>query len=145
MLRGPMTRDPSYLAECRALARAVERHPSLEALHAAPEWGDLERRLRVVLRTVHRFTPSAAVAPPLQAGRVRLVQWNIEHGNWYGQVERALAEHSDLAHADVLTLDEVDLGCARSGNRDVTAEARRTSRPARGVRAALPRDHGRAR
>ena len=54
-----------------------------------------------------------------------MVQWNIEHGNWYDQVEHAFLHRAELAAPDVVTLDEVDLGCARAGNRDVTADLAR--------------------
>ena len=50
------------------------------------------------------------------------MHWNIEHGNRYEQVERALLEHPELAAADLVTLGEVDLGMARASNRDVAAD-----------------------
>jgi endonuclease/exonuclease/phosphatase family metal-dependent hydrolase len=59
---------------------------------------------------------------PRDPSRVRVVHWNIEHGNWYPHVERALLEHPELAGADLVTLNEVDLGMARAGNRDVAAD-----------------------
>lgn len=117
-----MPRDPLLLAECRALARAVKPFATLEALHGSSEWRELRPRFERVLGAVRRHEPPAAPALPRHADRVRVVQWNIEHGNWYELVERALLEREELAHADVLTLDEVDLGCARAGNRDVTAD-----------------------
>jgi endonuclease/exonuclease/phosphatase family metal-dependent hydrolase len=116
-----MSRTPELLSECRALQRAIAAHPTLAALESAPQWPALGARLRAVLGTVHRGAPAAPPGPS-EPGRVRLVQWNIEHGNWYEQVERALLHHPDLVGADVLTLDEIDLGCARAGNRDVAAD-----------------------
>lgn len=50
------------------------------------------------------------------------VHWNVEHGNWYEQVERALIDHPQLRGADVLLFNEIDLGMARAANRDVTAD-----------------------
>jgi endonuclease/exonuclease/phosphatase family metal-dependent hydrolase len=114
-----MSRDPSLLSECRALQRAVASHPTLESLESSPEWPRLGARLEALLRAVRRFSPANAPAPPAAPDRVKLVQWNIEHGNWYPQVERALLERPELAGADVITFDEIDLGCARAGNRDV--------------------------
>jgi endonuclease/exonuclease/phosphatase family metal-dependent hydrolase len=116
---GAMPRDPRLLEECRALAAAVRPFATIEALHASPGWRALSVRFDALLRTVRRWSPAAEPGPAAAAGRVRFVQWNIEHGNWYEQVERALLSHPDLAGADVLTLDEVDLGCARAANRDV--------------------------
>ncbi len=113
-----MSRDPRLVPECRALADAVRPFATLEALHGSPAWADLERRFDALLSQVRRYSPPST-APPRSPDRVRVVQWNIEHGNWYEQVERALLGHEDLAGADVITLDEVDLGTARAGNRDV--------------------------
>jgi len=117
-----MVRDPALLAECRALVGALRRHPTLTALHGSPEWPELDRRLRVVLSTIRRAAPGCEPAPQRDAARVRAVHWNIEHGNWYPQVERALREHPELAAVDLLTLNEVDLGMARATNRDVAAD-----------------------
>jgi len=120
------------LAECLALQAALRRYPTLAALHRAPEWPGLSARLERVLATVRRHVPGAgglATAPPASLpsaadapGRIRAVQWNIEHGNQYPRVEAALRDRPELRDADVVTLDEVDLGMARSGNRDVAGE-----------------------
>jgi endonuclease/exonuclease/phosphatase family metal-dependent hydrolase len=117
-----MARDPALRVECEALVAALRRHPTLAALHAAPDWPELDRRLRVVLSTLRRPALDRDPAPPRDPARVRAVHWNIEHGNWYPQVEGALREHPELAGADLITLNEVDLGMARAGNRDVAAD-----------------------
>src|SRR5262249_2076071 len=67
-------------------------------------------------------SPAAPPRPPADPARVHAVHWNIEHGNWYEQVERALMTHPRLAGADLLFFNEIDLGMARSGNRDVAAD-----------------------
>ena len=117
-----MARDPALLDECRALVGLLRRHPTLASLHAAPDWPELDRRLQAVLATIRLHEPGRAPGPPRDPARVRAVHWNIEHGNWYRQVEEALRSHPLLADADLLTLNEVDLGMARAGNRDVAAE-----------------------
>ncbi|HTR97999.1 MAG TPA: endonuclease/exonuclease/phosphatase family protein [Candidatus Acidoferrales bacterium] len=119
-----MSHDPR-LAECLLLQRAVAAHPTLAGLESDPGWPALSARLSALLGEVRRHAPAAPPAPPRDPGRVRLVQWNIEHGNWYERVERALREHPELAGADVVTLDEIDVGCARAGNRDVTRDLAR--------------------
>ncbi len=116
------SRDSALLVECRGLVGALRRHPTLAALHAAPDWPELERRLRAVLSTVRRLAPGRDPRPPRDPVRVRAVHWNIEHGNWYPRVEHALRTHPQLAHADLVTLNEVDLGMARAANRDVAAD-----------------------
>jgi endonuclease/exonuclease/phosphatase family metal-dependent hydrolase len=50
------------------------------------------------------------------------VHWNVEHGNVYARVEAAFREHPELADADVVFLNECDLGMARAGNRDVAGD-----------------------
>ena len=56
---------------------------------------------------------------------MRAVHWNLEHGNEYAQIERALLTHPELRDADLVLLNEADLGMARSGNRDVAADLAR--------------------
>lgn len=116
-----MSRDPALLEECRSLQQAVEPFRTLASMHASPEWSTLGPRFRSLLGTVRRHEPPTP--PPLVArDTVRAVHWNVEHGNWYDQVERALLTHPNLADADLLHFNEIDLGMARAGNRDVTAD-----------------------
>lgn len=122
----PPARDPALLGECRALVEALRAHPTIASLEAAPGWPALRLRLEAVLATVRRIAPGRDPAPARDPARVRAVHWNIEHGNWYPQVERALGEHPALAGADLVTLNEVDLGMARAGNRDVAADLARS-------------------
>src|SRR5437879_2919542 len=117
-----MSRDPAFLAECRALQRAVAAHPTLTALDSSPEWPAVSARLATLLGAVHRTSPASPAAESGDPSRVRVVQWNIEHGNWREQVERALLTRAELKDADIITLDEVDFGCARAGNGDVAGD-----------------------
>ena len=89
-----MNRDPAFLDECRALSRASSRYPTLVALRSAPNGRTLEPRLAAAAR--HRPASRSRRRPPPVArapDRVRAVHWNIEHGNWYDQVEHALLAH----------------------------------------------------
>lgn len=117
-----MPRDPLAVAESRALKLALDAFPTLAALHASPEWAELGPRLTRLLSTVRRWAPAAPAAPPRDPGRLRAVHWNIEHGNRYDQIEAALRSHPDLRDADLVMLNEVDAGMARSGNRDVARD-----------------------
>ena len=110
-----MSRDPLLLAECADLKHAVARFPTLDELRRAPEWPALEARLWRVLTTVRRNAPGAPPGPPRDPARLRLVQWNIEHGNRYEVIETALREHPLLRDPDIVSLNEVDLGMARAG------------------------------
>ena len=114
-------RDPRFLAECRALGEALKSFPTIGALRGSPQWKDLGPRLERLLSTVRRFEP-AQPPPTSTRDRVLAVQWNIEHGNWYEQVERALTTHPLLQSADIVMMNEVDLGAARAANRDVARD-----------------------
>jgi endonuclease/exonuclease/phosphatase family metal-dependent hydrolase len=114
-----MLRDPALTAESRALKLALDAFPTLAALRASREWAALGPRLERLLSAVRRSAPASPVAPPRDPDRLRAVHWNIEHGNRYQQVEEALRMHLDLRDADLVLLNEVDLGMARAGNRDV--------------------------
>jgi endonuclease/exonuclease/phosphatase family metal-dependent hydrolase len=120
-----MTRDPAVVAESRALKTVLDRFPSLAALRASAEWPGLEARLMRLLGTIHRYEPPAPPGPPADAARVRAVQWNVEHGNWYEQVETALLRRPEMADADLLFFNEIDFGMARAANRDVTGDLSR--------------------
>src|SRR6185436_13222323 len=119
-----MTRDPSAAAEARALKQALDPFRTLSAMRAAPEWKELEPRLRKVLDTIRRYEPDSP-PPASTAHRVKAVHWNVEHGNWYDQVEAALTGHRDLQNGDLYLFNEIDLGMARAGNRDVTGDLAR--------------------
>lgn len=123
-----MTRDPAAAAESADLVRHFTRHATLDALRASSDWAELEPRLERVLSTVRLHEPPLPPGPPHDERVVHAVHWNIEHGNWYEQVEDALLNHPDLREADLLTFNEIDLGCARAANRDVTADLTRTLR-----------------
>lgn len=115
-------RDEQLLADCRALIATVRDVPSLAALRARADRADLERRIASVLGVVRRHAPARPPEPPADPGRVRAIHWNIEHGNRYLEIARALVAHPQLEHADLVFLNEVDLGMARSGNRDVAGD-----------------------
>ncbi len=115
-------RDPAFLAECRALTQVLAGFHTLKGLRRSPQGPELEARLQKVLHVVRHLTPHHPPPDSNDPSGVRLVHWNIEHGNWYEQVEDALRNQVQLASADVLLLNEIDFGMARAGNRDVAAD-----------------------
>lgn len=117
-----MSRDPVLLAECVALATALREHPTLAGLQSSASWPELKPRLDRVLGTIHRHEPSLPPDESPDPARLMVVQWNIEHGNRFERVLSALRDHPQLQDADLLLIQEADLGMARSGNRDVAAE-----------------------
>jgi len=115
-------RDPDYLAECLALKRAIEPFPSIAALRASPAWKELQPRIARVLGAVRRYAPAQPPRPAEQPDRIKAVHWNIEHGNWFEQVECALRTHEELRDGDLFFFNEIDFGMARAGNRDVIGD-----------------------
>lgn len=74
--------------------------------------------------------PSASIPPePVsrsgREARLRVVHWNIEKGRAFDSVVRRLRNDPALRGADVYTLNEVDDGTARGGNRDQAADLAR--------------------
>lgn len=53
---------------------------------------------------------------------IRALAWNIERGNRFDGIVKALKTHPELTEKDVLLLTELDHGMARSGNRSVAHE-----------------------
>lgn len=109
---------PVLRAECEAAREALARHATLAALRAAGDAArdEAERLLRQVRIIDGGPMPAGAGA------EIRVVHWNIEHGNRYAPIARALRDHPGLRGADVISLNEVDLGMARAGNRDVACD-----------------------
>lgn len=123
--------EASLLERSRRLVEALTPFRRLEEVRSSPEGVQLLARAHDLLTTVRRREVEAppgadldAPAPGPATGphRVRLVHWNVEHGNRFEAILEALAHHPDLAGADVVTLNETDLGMARSGNHDVAFE-----------------------
>lgn len=70
----------------------------------------------------YRPTPLSSSADRPMRPFVRVAAWNIQRGAFLGELKRYLSETPRLADADVLLLNEVDWGMARSGNRHVARE-----------------------
>ena len=116
-LDGPRTLEPIPAGDIEALAGIKRRGKLLSS--------DLFARLAPRLQDVtyallHRPHPNPP--PPASRDFVRVATWNIERGIELDGIKAYLAHHPELAAADIVMLNEVDLGMARSGNRDVAAE-----------------------
>lgn len=102
----------------------------LEALGAIRRRSDLERsplwdrwRQAVEARTsalIHGLPKASVLCPPISF--LRVATWNIQRGLRLESLIDILRTHPALQDLDVLMLNEVDLGMARSGNRHVAAE-----------------------
>ncbi len=77
-------------------------------------------RLADLLETPRLFT-ATGVSPRLQ-DFVRIAHWNIEKGKYLDAVIKAFREHPVLRYADLISLNEADVGMNRSGQRFVARE-----------------------
>jgi endonuclease/exonuclease/phosphatase family metal-dependent hydrolase len=103
-----------------ALVEGLRRYERLVELRASRFW--VERRAEIERLLSTPLTGGPDAAPPAPPRALRLAQWNVEKGLRFDAIARALESDPTLAGADVVFLNEVDLGCARSGNRHVARE-----------------------
>jgi endonuclease/exonuclease/phosphatase family metal-dependent hydrolase len=129
--------SPARAAWLAGLTAELRRHATRTTLEAAPFWRRESRRLTRFLGRPQSGAPGSG-RPPWQAawprpaqqgqprqgppGRLRIVHWNILKGVAFEQILALLNDAPRLRRPDILLLNEVDLGMARSGNRHVAAE-----------------------
>jgi endonuclease/exonuclease/phosphatase family metal-dependent hydrolase len=114
--------DPALEAYLRTVVAEMNRLPTTASLLGSQFWRVEERRVERILGTIHAGDPPAGAAPAVGDGPRRIVQWNILKGIALDEIVRCLTENDALRDPDVLLLNEVDVGMARSGNRHVAAE-----------------------
>lgn len=84
------------------------------------------RRLQPEIeRLLSGFEWSLSERPSAQGGQLRAVAWNVERGKQFSSVVATLTEHPELRGADLVLLNEVDIGMGRSGNLNVPRELAR--------------------
>jgi endonuclease/exonuclease/phosphatase family metal-dependent hydrolase len=114
--------------ESRQLRRAFGRFATRHDLLQHPDAPTLQQRLDRLLGIVHNYGPDGADASgPSSVGQrgeaagptVHAVHWNILHGCHHQRVLDALQNDPALRDADLISLNEVDIGMQRSGNIDV--------------------------
>ncbi|MCK4413612.1 MAG: endonuclease/exonuclease/phosphatase family protein [Candidatus Eisenbacteria sp.] len=123
-----------WLTSLRAAMTGCSTRVELEA---APFWRREGPRLDRLMTRVQTGAPGTGrppwqsawpEAPPRGGGRaedlgcLRLVHWNILKGIAFAEILAVLEENSCLRSPDILLLNEIDVGMARSGNRHVAAE-----------------------
>jgi endonuclease/exonuclease/phosphatase family metal-dependent hydrolase len=104
----------------REIVEGLRRFERLEQLRASRWFVEHRREIERLLSTPLVGGPEGA--PPAPPSALRLVQWNIEKALRFDAIADALDRHPALAGADVVMLNEVDLGTARCGNRHVARE-----------------------
>src|SRR5262245_29461360 len=61
-------------------------------------------------------------AVPRLKSFLRVAQWNVEKGERFPQILETFRSDEALKWADIILLNEADVGMSRSGNRDVACE-----------------------
>ncbi len=89
-------------------------------LHASDAYRQHRARIAALLETPRLF--SFADARPLVQDFVRVAQWNIEKGKHLDAVIETFREHPALRHADLISINEADVGMNRSGQRFTARE-----------------------
>ncbi len=76
-------------------------------------------------RILDAFEWSLSERQPGDGAHLRAVAWNVERGKRLAGVVRTLRDHPELQDADLILLNEVDIGMGRSGNRNIPREVAR--------------------
>ncbi len=109
-------------AQVRDLARTLSAYPTMAALHASAAWGRCAPALERLMGVIQVGSAAAVRGEAVAAEAVRAVQWNIFKGVGFDAIAAALERHPALRGAEILLLEEVDVGMARSANRHVACD-----------------------
>jgi len=113
--------------------RALLRSPAYQAHHQQL----LDLTYGMQYEPAPGSAPHPSEAPPLRGPRtglqgtgplrpfVRVASWNIKRGIQLDRIKTFIERHPVLRHVEIWMLNEVDIGMARSGNRNVAAELAR--------------------
>lgn len=95
-------------------------YETLEELQGSLFFAECGSSIQQFLSTPQVFTFSGSV--PRLRSFVRIVQWNIEKGKRFEEILHCLQNSEILKWADVILLNEADLGMNRTRNRNVARE-----------------------
>jgi len=118
MNQAPTASISEMLREFRAFGSTPDLMRSTVYRRRAEVVSEILGGLRCYERDPSRNGRAERAARPF----LRAVAWNIERGLMLDGVREVLSAHAALKQADVYFLTELDVGMARSGNRDVPRE-----------------------
>jgi endonuclease/exonuclease/phosphatase family metal-dependent hydrolase len=104
----------------RTIVDELRRFPTLRALYESETYRLNQQALFWILGVPQPYILDNV--QPRVRDFIRVVQWNIEKGKSFGGLVENFSMHPVLRYADVIFLNEVDYGMARSGNRHVARE-----------------------
>ena len=112
--------QPGFLTEFADLQHHLHSHPTLKSLKCSEGWAQNLRRIEKILENPHVENVPPERRPP--RAWLRCISWNIEKGKKLDEIINIFKSDQRLCRADLILLQEADLGMARSGNRFVARE-----------------------
>lgn len=118
LLRDELPIRASLPREAMAKIRAITRRRAFET---SDVYRELKDDIELITFAMEYRRPERP-APRPERRFVRAVTWNVERGNRLDGLKAFLLSRPEITSADIVLLNEVDIGMARSGNRNVAAE-----------------------
>jgi endonuclease/exonuclease/phosphatase family metal-dependent hydrolase len=101
----------------RFLLENLRRYPTLDQLGRTDFFATYGPEIEDLLE--HPVIHDYPTATPRLKSFLRVAQWNLEKGTQYRQILETLSSDETLKWADIILLNEADVGMSRSGNRHV--------------------------
>lgn len=122
MLRPLIPEIPERLpAALRQVMEDLSQYDNTRHVMWAPLYREHARELRSLMQ-VQQLWEHASPKMTQSPRSVRVLAWNIERGLSFEAILAALREDDALSRADILLLTEVDIGMARTENRNIPKE-----------------------
>ncbi len=102
------------LEERKALGALLERQSQAEVMDRIPQFGEAETGC---------FTAPPETVPE----SLGVLMFNMERGVHLAEIQDFLGECPDIRHFDLILANELDDGCARSGNKNTARELAKAS------------------
>ena len=114
-----LNQDSVFEHELNHYLSALSNFHSQKSLERSALYQTLKAKVSEVLESyeLENWAPSCTREPFYRA-----VAWNVERGMNFEGLLHVLATHPVLSKADIHLFTEIDLGMARSGNRNVTRD-----------------------
>jgi endonuclease/exonuclease/phosphatase family metal-dependent hydrolase len=104
----------------RAAIEGLKKYETIAALRQSRFYAEQGDYVESILNYIWQQPCSDSV--PRLRGFIRAVQWNIERGKHIDAIVDLFSTHPVLGLADIITLNEVDVGMNRTGNRNIAFE-----------------------
>jgi endonuclease/exonuclease/phosphatase family metal-dependent hydrolase len=102
--------------------RSALEAPTRRAFRLSPFYRADGRKLEDWIVAIRSGSPPRGVPESVDPGVIRVVHWNIQQGKAWDALVDVIAREGLLRDADLISLNEVDIGTARVGNRNVVRE-----------------------